>query len=167
MAVESAAERGAIVPARGYRLVREQLIGRPRDEVFAFFADAANLERITPEFLKFRITSPLPIKMRAGALIEYRLRLFGIPFNWQTLIESWDPPLRFTDVQLKGPYRKWHHTHEFVEVETGTLCVDTVDYELPLGPLGTLAHALFVRRSLDQIFAYRCQVIDQLLAGGI
>ncbi len=152
---------------REYRLVREQLIRRPREEVFAFFADAANLERITPDFLKFKITSPLPIEMRSGALIEYRLRLFGVPFNWQTLIESWEPPVRFTDIQLKGPYRRWHHTHEFIEVDEGTLCVDTVDYELPLGLLGGLAHALFVRRSLNQIFNHRCEVIDELLGAGL
>lgn len=150
---------------RRYRLREEQLIRRTREEVFAFFADAMNLEQITPKFLRFRITSPTPIAMHAGALIDYRLRLFGIPFNWRTQIETWDPPGRFTDVQLKGPYRLWHHTHEFVPVPEGTLCVDTVDYELPWGVLGSLAHPLFVRRSLRQIFAYRRQTIEALLAG--
>lgn len=159
-----AAAMGAseIGPHSGYRLRQEQLIERPREQVFAIFADVANLERITPKFLKFKITSPLPIEMRPGALIEYRLRLFGVPLHWQTLIESWDPPLRFTDIQLKGPYRRWHHTHDFFEVPQGTLCVDAVDYELPWGPLGSIAHALFVRRSLDRIFAFRREAIAGL-----
>lgn len=164
MTTAAVIDRRRVEGRQGYRLVCEQTIRRPRHEVFEFFADAANLERITPRFLQFQITSPLPIEMRPGALIDYRLKLFGVPFNWQTLIESWEPPLRFTDVQLKGPYRRWHHTHEFLEVPEGTLCVDTVDYELPLGPLGWLGQAFFVRRSLQQIFAHRCQVIGEVFA---
>lgn len=162
MGASSEIEIVAAPAGSGYRLRQEQLIERPRNEVFALFADAGNLERITPEFVRFQITSPLPIVMAPGALIEYRLRLLGVPFNWQTEIERWEPPERFTDVQLRGPYRRWHHLHEFREVPEGTLCVDVVDYELPLGPLGTLAHAMFVRRSLAQIFAYRREAIFRL-----
>jgi ligand-binding SRPBCC domain-containing protein len=150
--------------AKTYRLEQTQLIRRPRSEVFPFFADAANLEQITPAFLRFAITSPMPIEMKAGALIDYRLQLFGIPFNWQTKIESFEPPHRFTDLQVRGPYRLWHHTHEFHEVAEGTMCVDIVRYELPWGPLGRVAHPLLVKRSLDQIFAFRRLRLESLLA---
>jgi ligand-binding SRPBCC domain-containing protein len=138
-----------------YQLHREQLIARPLDEVFAFFANAGNLERITPTFLHFRILPPLPISMEAGAAIAYRLRLFGVSFDWLTHIVLFEPERRFIDRQIAGPYRLWHHLHEFQAVKGGTLMRDVVDYELPLGPLGVLAHGLWVRRTLDRIFDYR------------
>lgn len=138
-----------------YRLRRSQLVARPLPEVFAFFADAGNLEAITPPSLAFEILTPHPIAMRAGTLIDYRLRLFGIPFHWRTRIETFEPDVRFTDVQVRGPYRRWHHLHEFFTTADGTQVVDTVDYVLPLGPVGALAHALFVRLTLDHIFDYR------------
>jgi len=141
------------------RLLREQFFARPRTELFGFFADASNLARITPDFLHFTILTPLPIEIRAGALIDYRLRLFGVPFRWRTLIESFEPPERFTDIQARGPYRRWHHLHEFEERDGGTLMRDTVDYALPLGPLGAAAHALFVRRSVVRIFDHRREVL--------
>jgi ligand-binding SRPBCC domain-containing protein len=146
------------------RLVRRQFIARPVDEVFAFFAEAGNLEAITPAFLHFRITTPTPIEMAPGTLIDYRLRLFGCPFSWRTRIETFEPTRRFTDVQLRGPYRRWHHLHEFSEVDGGTMMVDCVEYELPLGPLGGLAHALFVRRTLERIFDYRRDRVEKLLS---
>jgi ligand-binding SRPBCC domain-containing protein len=149
-----------------YTLQRQQFFPRPRAEIFPFFADAANLEAITPAFLQFRFLTPLPIEMRPGALIEYQIRLFGIPLRWQTRIEEYDPPLRFVDVQLRGPYRLWHHTHEFHEVEGGTLMVDLVRYQMPLGPLGRLVHALFIRRTLDRIFDYRYQTLAARLGHG-
>ena len=148
--------------AREYQLERQQLISQPSDVVFAFFAEAANLEMLTPEFLHFQILTPLPILMQAGTLIDYTLRLFRIPIRWQTRIETFDPPYRFTDIQLSGPYRKWHHQHEFQEVPEGTLVLDRVDYMLPLGPLGTAAHAIFVRHMLKQIFDYRYQRLATL-----
>lgn len=135
---------------------------RPRSEVFAFFAEASNLERITPPTLKFRILSPLPIDMRAGAIIDYRLSLMGIPFRWRTLIEQFEPEVRFVDMQQAGPYALWRHLHEFVDVPGGTLVRDRVEYRLPLGPLGDLAHALLVRRQLRDIFDYRQRVIAAL-----
>jgi len=143
-------------------LRREQWLPRPPEAVFGFFADAGNLEAITPGWLSFRIVSPRPIGMRAGALIEYRLRLHGAPVSWLTRIEEWKPGVRFVDAQLRGPYELWHHTHEFEpDGAGGTLMRDTVRYALPFGPLGTLAHRLLVRRDLERIFDYRR---DYLLA---
>lgn len=149
--------------AKTYHLERLQLIRRPREEVFAFFADAGNLEAITPDFLQFKILSPRPIEMRSGTLIDYRLKLAGIPFHWQTRIETFDPPYSFSDLQAKGPYRRWHHWHEFYDVPQGTISVDRVEYELPLGPLGRLARLLFVERNLEQIFEHRRQRLRELL----
>lgn len=146
-----------------YRLERTQFLPLPRSEVFAFFSDAGNLERITPEFLRFRILSPMPIAMKPGAEIDYRLRLFGIPFDWRTVIREWEPETRFMDVQAIGPYAKWEHTHTFEEVDGGTLVRDIVDYALPLGPLGRLGHVLFVKRQLRTIFDHRHRRIEELL----
>src|SRR5262249_1609165 len=138
-------------------------IPRPLDEVFPFFADARNLERITPAFLDFHFLTPLPIVMQSGTLIDYQIRLFGLPFKWQTRIEEFEPPHRFVDIQTRGPYRLWRHTHEFREIAEGTLVVDRVRYELPLGLLGTLAHALFVGRTLQKIFDFRQQTLGRML----
>lgn len=148
---------------RTYRLERAHVVPRPLDEVFAFFTDAGNLELLTPQFLRFRILTPSPIRLAAGTLIEYRLQLFRISFHWRTRIETFEPKRRFTDVQLAGPYRRWHHLHEFVEVPDGTRVRDVVDYELPLGLLGTVAHELFVRRTLAWIFDYRRTRVAEIL----
>lgn len=152
-----------------HRLEREQLIPRPVAEVFPFFADASNLEALTPSWLHFRIVSPLPIEMKPGAAIDYRLRLLAIPFGWQTRILEWDPPRKFIDVQARGPYRRWIHLHTF-EPHPGpdgrewTRMRDAVDYEVGWGPLGVLAHPLFVKPSLKRIFDYRRARIEALLA---
>jgi ligand-binding SRPBCC domain-containing protein len=149
---------------------QEQLVRRPRREVFAFFADAANLERITPGSLHFEIRSPQPIAMRAGATIDYTLSLFGLRFRWHTLIESFDPgspesPVSgFVDVQTKGPYRSWRHSHTFSDAPGGTLVRDRVEYEMPFGPLGELARRLFVARQLRRIFAFRRAAIETAFA---
>jgi len=148
-------------------LEREQVVPRPLSEVFAFFADAGNLESITPSSLSFRIVTPRPIAMRPGTLIDYRLSLFGVPFRWRTLIESFEPERRFVDVQLEGPYRVWRHTHEFEEVSGGTRVRDRVEYEVPLGPLGEVARSLFVDRQLAKIFDHRHEVIEKLFAPGV
>ena len=140
---------------REYVLEREQLISRPLSEVFAFFADAGNLDKITPPWLHFRFVTPLPIEMRPGALIDYRLRLCGVPLAWRTRIETFEPGERFSDVQLRGPYRRWHHLHEFRETSAGTQMLDRVEYELPYSLLGTASHTLCVRRMLRKIFDYR------------
>jgi ligand-binding SRPBCC domain-containing protein len=139
----------------------ELWLPRPRAEVFPFFADAANLERLTPAFLRFRIVTPLPIEMRAGTLIDYRLRVHGLPISWRTRIEQWRPPERFVDVQLRGPYRLWHHTHEFEERDGGTLCRDRVRYAV-LG--GRLLERLFVRPDVERIFAFRTRRLLELFA---
>lgn len=131
-------------------------------DVFAFFADATNLELITPPELSFSIVSPLPLVMHAGTLIDYRLRLFGVPIKWRTRIASWDPPVHFADEQLRGPYSVWLHRHHFVERNAGTLMIDEVRYSLPLAPWSEPAHPL-VRLELRRIFTYRASAIAQLL----
>ena len=148
-----------------YILERTQVIERPLGETFAFFGDAFNLERITPPFLDFRILNEPPIEMAEGTLLEYRLGLFGIRFYWKTLIEKWSPEESFVDVQLKGPYALWRHTHTFEELSrTSTLVRDRVEYQIPFSFLGRLAHLLFVKKILKKIFDYRARVITQLLA---
>jgi ligand-binding SRPBCC domain-containing protein len=148
-------------------LQREQHLPGAPEEVFPFFADAGNLEAITPPWLGFRVVTPRPIAMRAGTLIDYRLRLHGLPISWLTRIEEWDTDParpRFVDLQLTGPYRLWHHTHAFRPAPGGgTLMTDTVRYALPLGPLGSLAHRVLVRRDLERIFDYRARAVPALL----
>lgn len=147
-----------------YILEREQKLPISRSEVFDFFGDAFNLERITPGFLNFRILSARPIKMAAGTLIEYRLSLYGIPFKWRTRIESWTPDESFVDLQIKGPYALWRHTHTFEELGPKlTLMRDVVQYRIPFGLLGRFAHWLFVRRMLESIFDYRAEATAKLL----
>lgn len=148
--------------SKAYRLEQSQFIPKAREEVFTFFADGSNLERITPEFLHFHILTPRPIPMKPGTLIDYQLRLCGVPFRWTTRIETLEPASYFTDVQLSGPYRRWHHRHEFVEVSGGTEMKDIVDYELPLGPLGVAVRWLFVCRALYRIFDYRRAAITEI-----
>jgi ligand-binding SRPBCC domain-containing protein len=147
---------------RRHRLERLQLIEAPRSRVFEFFSAAENLERLTPPFLRFQILTPLPIPMKRGQLIEYRIALGGVPMRWLTEITSWQPNDSFVDLQLKGPYRLWHHLHEFRDAPRGgTEMRDVVDYELPFGPLGSLAHALTIRRLLERIFDFRQQEIER------
>ncbi len=147
---------------RIHRLEREQSLPQPVEDVFAFFADARNLERLTPPLLRFEVLTPGPIEMRPGALIEYRLRLHGVGVDWLTRIEEWEPGVRFVDMQLAGPYRLWHHTHTFETSGSGTLMRDTVRYALPAWPLGELARSL-VARDLDRIFAFRRDSVARLL----
>ena len=148
-------------------LERAQLIPRPRPEVFAFFSDATNLEHITPPFLHFRIVTPTPIDIRAGTLIDYRLSLLGLPFSWRTRIDVFEPERRFIDTQLQGPYRVWRHLHEFEEVEGGTLMLDRVDYAVPFGPIGEVARAIFVTRTVERIFDFRAHKIAERFGAAI
>jgi ligand-binding SRPBCC domain-containing protein len=147
-------------------LTRQQILPGDPDDVFGYFADAFNLEAITPPWLHFRIVTPAPLRMAPGSLIEYRLWLHLIPIRWLTRIEIWEPGARFVDVQVSGPYRAWRHTHSFEPHERGTLVRDTVRYALPLGPLGRLADAACVRRDLERIFDFRHTEVERRLGGG-
>ena len=141
---------------------RRQRLGLPAEEAFSFFADARNLEAITPPWLAFEVLSAG--EMRRGALIDYRLRLHGVPLRWRTRIEVWEPPLRFVDVQLQGPYALWEHTHAFERAgEREVVMRDRVRYALPLGLLGTIAHRLFVRSDIERIFEFRRRALAERL----
>jgi ligand-binding SRPBCC domain-containing protein len=142
---------------RIFTLEREQLLPARPDEVFPFFADARNLEAITPPLLRFEVVTPGEIPMRVGTLIQYRLTLRGVGVNWLTSIQEWDPPWRFVDVQVRGPYALWHHTHEFAAVADGgaTIMRDTVRYAVGFGPFGALAARAFVHRDVASIFDFR------------
>lgn len=141
-----------------YRLSTEFWTPRPLGEVFPFFADAHNLQVLTPAFLNFRVLTPAPIMMRVGTTIDYQIRLHGLPIRWKSLISAWEPPFRFVDEQVRGPYKFWHHEHTFEEIDGGTVIRDIVHYGVPGGGL---IHALLVRRDLTAIFQYRA---DQMLA---
>lgn len=147
------------LPMTIHTFADELWLPRPRAEVFPFFADAANLETITPPWVNFKILTPLPAAMRAGARIEYQIRIHGVPVRWQTDITLWEPPRQFRDEQRRGPYRQWIHTHEFAEQAGGTLCRDRVDYAV-WG--GHMINALFVRRDVARIFKYRRETLERL-----
>jgi hypothetical protein len=146
-------------------LQREQVLPGSPDDVFPLFADARNLEALTPPLLRFEVITPDPIEMQVGTIIQYRLRLRGVPVRWLTSIQAWEPPHRFVDVQVRGPYALWHHTHTFEDGGDGTtLMRDTVRYSIGFGPLGDLAHRLFVGRDVASIFDFRREAILPLLS---
>ncbi len=146
-----------------YRLYRKQRVERPIEEVFAFFERPENLDTITPPSLRFRILTPLPIEMKEGALIDYSVRISGVPVRWTTYIARYVPPHCFVDVQLRGPYSFWHHTHRFTATgNNATLIEDEVLYLLPFGVAGRAIHALWVRRQLERIFDYRARRYREL-----
>ncbi len=143
-------------------LETEQWIPRPVSEVFEFFSRETNLETITPPFLGFKVVRMSTPTIQEGTLIDYRLKIHGVPIGWRTRIEDWQPGVKFVDTQLKGPYALWHHTHTFEAKDGGTLMRDRVRFRLPLGPLGNLVAGWLVRRDVAQIFAYRTSVIEKL-----
>jgi len=145
-----------------YELHREQWIPAPPERVFPFFADAHNLERITPPWLGFRILTPGPIEIEVGTRIEYALRLAGVPLRWRTRIAEWKPGESFVDTQERGPYALWEHHHHFRPLGSGVHMTDLVRYALPLGWLGRVAHRVAVRAALDAIFDHRAREIRGL-----
>jgi len=163
-AVRGLLQRKGLIPAAPRRidclpmprLLSSVRLAAPLAEVFAFFADARNLQALTPPFLRFEVLTLAPIEMRAGALIDYRLRVHGLPLRWRSEITVWDPPSRFVDEQRRGPYRAWRHEHRFTAEGDGTRVDDEVSYEV-LG--GGLVDRLFVRRDLDRIFAFRREAL--------
>jgi ligand-binding SRPBCC domain-containing protein len=136
----------------------ELLLPYPREQVFQFFADAGNLEKITPPWLQFQIKTPRPIEMRSGARIDYQLRVHGLPVRWRTHITVWEPPFRFVDVQERGPYRFWEHEHRFEEIDSSTRVLDRVRYAV-WG--GAWIERFFVRADVRRIFTYRRDQISR------
>lgn len=143
-----------------YQFSANQWLPRQPEEVFNFFSDAQNLETLTPPWVKFKILTPLPIDIKEGTLIDYKLKVHGLPIHWRTEITEWNPPHYFVDTQLLGPYTLWHHTHSFAHKDGGTVCSDLVRYR-PRG--GALINQLFVRRDVDKIFKYRKSQLQKLL----
>ena len=151
---------------RVHLLERSQRVEVPLARAFALYADADNLEPLTPPWVHFRLLSPRPIVFGAGTALDYRLRLHGVPFRWQTRIEVWEPPHYFSDTQARGPYRLWEHQHFFEpDGEGATVIRDHLRYALPLGPVGAIADRLFVRRDLERIFEFRRDGIAARLGG--
>ena len=146
-----------------YGLTTWQWLPRPREEVFRFFSDARNLQRITPGFLHFGLLTPAPIDMRRGAVIDYRLRLRGVPLRWRSEITSWEPPLHFSDIQVRGPYAEWVHTHRFEEEDGGTLVRDDVRYRL-WGPefATTMINRFLVAPDTKRIFEFRHRALEEI-----
>ena len=149
-----------------HSLEQTQRIAAPPERVFPFFSDPANLARLTPPWLNFRIAGEPLDRIAEGVRIEYRIRWMRLRLRWVTRITRWNPPSGFQDVQEKGPYRTWVHTHAFRAVEGGVAMSDRVDYELPFGPLGRIAHALVVRRQLRRIFDFRRKAIEEIFGKG-
>ncbi len=152
------------VHGRVWRLRAEQVLDHPVERIFPFFADAHNLEAITPAFLRFEVLTPRPIEMHSGLILEYRLRVHRVPIRWRTEIRDWDPPRRFVDTQLGGPYALWHHTHTFEPLDGGrrTLCRDEVLYRPRGWLLAGLVNRLFVQKDVERIFRYRFEKLEEI-----
>lgn len=146
------------------RLFNSELwLARPPAEIFPFFAEAKNLGNITPPWLRFQIITPGRIEMRVGTLIDYRVVLHGLPLSWRTKITVWEPPYRFVDEQVKGPYQRWIHEHRFQESDGGTMCFDQVRYAI-LG--GWIINRLFVEGDVREIFKFRAIKLTELFGSG-
>jgi len=148
--------------SKEYLLEKHQFISKSKSEVFDFFKTPENLEKITPKKLSFKIITPLPIVMRKGTLIEYKIKILGIPIYWRTLINKYNPPNTFRDTQLNGPYEIWDHTHIFKECKNGTMMIDRIVYSIPYSFIGRLANFIWVKRELKNIFNYRYKIIEEI-----
>ena len=147
-----------------YTLKKTQKISKGIETVFDFFSKPENLSKITPEKMGFQIYTPSPIDMQEGTLIDYTIKIMGLPIRWTTLITKYGPPKIFIDQQIKGPYSMWHHKHTFKEInKSETIINDTVTYSLPFGFIGKIAHSIYVKNELNYIFSYREKKISQLL----
>lgn len=147
-----------------FKFTSIQEIDRPLNEVFDFFSRAENLEHLTPDWLDFKILTPLPIEMKTGTLIDYQIKLYGIPLKWKTQITKWDPPFCFVDSQIKGPYSVWIHEHKIEEHDGKTIMKDIVDYDIPAGFLKSLVNKVFVSKQIQSIFEYRRKSIEKYFA---
>ncbi len=148
-----------------HELLMEQWVPRPIDEIFSFFGDAQNLELLTPPHLRFKVLGSSTSSLESGTLIDYKLQLHGIPFRWQSLIGEWNPVTHFSDTQIRGPYKKWHHTHTFIEQNGGTLIRDHALYRLPFGAPGDTVAYFLVKKDLEKIFGYRFAKVRELFGG--
>jgi len=145
-----------------YILESRVWLARTRAEVFAFFADSSHLVLITPPAFRLRLVGGPPV-LSTGAVLDMRLQWLGVPIRWRAFIREWDPPYRFVDVQVRGPYARWEHRHQFLEEGGGTWVEDRVTYRLPLGPLGRAAHALIVQRQIAALWRYRTRRLGELV----
>jgi len=145
-----------------YKIESKQIINKPLEDVFSFFSRPENLSLITPARLNFNILTPAPIQMRQGTVIDYTIKIFKFPIHWRTLITTYEPPFKFVDEQMKGPYTLWHHTHIFRETDQGVEIIDEVHYSIPVGILGRLLHFLWIKNDLKNIFEHRKVVIEKL-----
>ena len=147
-----------------YTFETQTILNKPIHEVFPFFANAENLDKVTPPWLKFEILTPLPIEMKVGIQVDYRLRLHGLPIRWRSEITEWDPPHKFTDIQIKGPYRFWKHEHLFSAESDRTRMIDQVEYSIPGWIFSPIVHSLFVNHDIEKIFAYREKTFQNIFS---
>jgi ligand-binding SRPBCC domain-containing protein len=154
-------------------LERRVFIPRARPDVFGFFADPRNLALVNPPGMRLAWLAPPPDVLAAGSVLDFSVRLLGVPVRWRVMIREFDPPYRFVDVQLWGPFSRWEHRHRFAEGAApdgtggaGTWVEDRLTYRLPLGALGSLAHAVAAGRSIAAMFDYRARRLVELLGGG-
>ena len=147
-----------------YTLKTKQQFNHPIQQVFKFFSSPENLAFITPEEMDFKIMTPIPISMNQGRIIDYTVKICGLPIRWRSLITTYEAPLEFIDEQLNGPYAFWHHKHHFQEFDKGTLMTDTVTYAMPFGWLGRFMHWIAVRGQLDKIFNYRKESLKKIFS---
>lgn len=150
---------------RGHRLTTELWLPKPVEDVFDFFCDVHNLEQLTPPSLSMEIVGSTPDKVEVGSTMDYRLKIHGVPMRWRSEFIEWNPPHRFADRQVRGPYRQWRHVHSFTQHEGGTLVADRVDYAVPGGPLAPLIHKTFVKRDIRRIFEYRRRKLREIFEG--